>query len=124
MQKIVLFNNKCPVCSAEIRHYENIASNQDAGIKFEGIFESGGALKLSGLSEDEACRRLHVVSEDGSSVSGVDAFILIWSKLNPYKWLAWIIRKPFIKPVANFIYEKILAPFLFYKELSRRKSNK
>ena len=124
MKKTVLYNDKCPICSIEIKHYEKLASDASVNIDFEGIYESGPVLKSSGLTVDEASKRLHIVGDDGSQLLGVDAFIFIWNQFERYKWLGTLASNPWIKPVANILYEKILAPFLYYKEKKRLKNIK
>ena len=119
MKKTVLYNDKCPVCSTEIMHYKKLASGSLVNIDFEGIHESGPILKASGLTVDEASKRLHIVGDDGSQLVGIEAFIWIWKHIDHYKWLGAFASNPWVKPLASFVYEKILAPLLYYKERRR-----
>tara|TARA_B100000686_G_scaffold31244_2_gene32144 strand:- start:20361 stop:20717 length:357 start_codon:yes stop_codon:yes gene_type:complete len=116
----VLYNEQCPVCSREIKHYKNLIKEE---IKWLDINNLKVSTKLSGKSHRELIRRIHVI-KDGKVYSGLDAFILLWGKIPQYKLLSRLLSKPIIYHFSYMLYEA-LASLLFlinYKQL-RNKSN-
>ena len=77
------------------------------------------AIKITSKSQKELLRRLHVIN-DGEVIGGAKAFIIIWSKIPKYNFLAKIFS---IKPlffVFLYIYE-FVAYFLFLKNKNQLK---
>ena len=106
----VFFNNSCNVCRLEINHYKKIA---DSNLEWIDITNNEAALKLPSKSQEELLRRLHVI-DDGKVIGGAKAFIIIWSKIPKYNFLAKIFS---IKPLFvlfHYGYE-VIAYFLFLK---------
>tara|TARA_Y100001970_G_scaffold30813_1_gene38270 strand:- start:1380 stop:1730 length:351 start_codon:yes stop_codon:yes gene_type:complete len=106
----VFFNNSCGVCRLEINHYKKIS---DSNLEWIDITNNDEALKLTSKSQEELLRRLHVI-DDGKVIGGAKAFILIWSKIPKYNFLAKIFS---IKPLFilfHYVYE-VVAYFLFLK---------
>ena len=75
------------------------------------------------ISPDKAARRLYVRRGD-QTVSGIDAFIILWSEMPRYRWLFHFIRQPVIKQFSGLIYDNLLAPFIYYLHLKRQKITK
>ena len=112
----VFFNDSCNVCRLEINHYKKIA---DSKLEWIDITNNDEALKLTSKSQAELLRRLHVI-EDGKVIGGAKAFIIIWSKIPKYNFLAKIFS---IKPLYilfHYGYE-IVAYFLFLKNKNQLK---
>ena len=106
----VFFNNSCCVCRLEINHYKKIS---DSNLEWIDITNNDEALKLTSKSQEELLRRLHVI-DDGRVIGGAKAFVLIWSKIPKYNFLAKIFS---IKPLFilfHYGYE-VVAYFLFLK---------
>ena len=95
----VLFNEKCGICNFEIKHYKKRSELQ---------FQDCSAM------EDKYLKKLHVVLEDGTELSGVDAFIYVWNRTKGYKWLGNIIRLPVIYHLSKIAYF-FLAYILFWR---------
>lgn len=114
------YNGACPICRTEIRHYQGL---EDAGrLGWRNLADDPGALSAHGISAEDAVRRLHALDAEGRLHSGVDAFLLIWRNLGRYRWLAAIVGSRPIRPLADFIYERLAAPALvrFNRWRSRR----
>ncbi len=112
----VFFNDSCNVCRLEINHYKKIA---DSSLEWIDITNNDQALKLTSKSQEELLRRLHVI-QDGKVIGGAKAFIIIWSKIPKYNFLAKIFS---IKPLYilfHYGYE-IVAYFLFLKNKNQLK---
>ena len=106
----VFFNNSCNVCRLEINHYKKIA---DSNLEWIDITNNDEALKLTSKSQKELLRRLHVI-DDGKVIGGAKAFVLIWSKIPKYNFLAKIFSIKLLFILFHYVYE-VVAYFLFLK---------
>lgn len=112
----ILYNAECPICNAEICHYQRYTTRRGIGFEYDDLNTSDPA--QYGVTADEAARRLHVLHE-GRVYVGVDAFVLIWSQMPRYRPLAWVVGAPVIRSIARVIYDRILAPWLYRAHLKR-----
>lgn len=112
----VLYNHDCPVCRAEITHYQDYAGREGLAIGFDDLNHVD--LGMWGVTADQAARRLHVV-HDGQVVSGIPAFILLWQQMPRYRWLARLVGLPVVRQIAVLVYDRILAPALYWTHLRR-----
>ncbi|QBF30959.1 thiol-disulfide oxidoreductase DCC family protein [Thalassococcus sp. S3] len=112
----VLYNANCPVCSFEIGHYEAYASQKALPLRFEDLNETD--LAPWGLTRDEAARRLYVF-KDGKLLSGISAFLAVWQDMPRYRWLARLVDMPVIRPLAERVYDHVLAPLIYRWHLRR-----
>ena len=106
----VFFNNSCNVCRLEINHYKKIA---DSNLEWIDITNNDEALKITSKSQEELLRRLHVI-DDGKVIGGAKAFIIIWSKIPKYNFLAKILSFKPLFFLFHYAYE-FVAYFLFLK---------
>ena len=116
MSNKVLFNNSCSICRFEINHYKKIS---DSNLEWIDITNNDQALKLTSKSQEELLRRLHVI-DDGNVIGGAKAFVIIWSKIPKYNFLAKVFS---IKPLFflfHYVYE-FVAYFLFLKNKNQLK---
>jgi predicted DCC family thiol-disulfide oxidoreductase YuxK len=113
----VLYNEACPICRAEIAHYRARAAASGAPLRFEDLDTAD--LGAWTLSPDQAMRRMHAMLPDGSVVSGVEAFALIWERLPRYGWLARLVRLPGVRGLAALAYDRLAAPWLYRRHLRR-----
>ena len=95
----VLFNEKCSICNFEVKHYK-----KRSNLNF---------VDCSSM-EDKYLKKLHVIFDDGSELSGVDAFILVWKNTKGYGWLANIVQAKGIYHLAKIAYF-FLAYILFWR---------
>ncbi len=106
----VFFNNSCNICKIEVDHYKK-NSNED--IEWVDITNNQQALDLTSKSKEELLRRLHVI-ENGEVIGGAKAFIIIWSKIPKYNFLAKILSFKPLFILFHYAYE-FVAYFLFLK---------
>lgn len=120
----ILYNAACPICRAEIAHYEARAAAAGAPLSFHDLNTADlGAWRMT---PDQAMRRMHARAPGGEIVSGVEAFALIWERLPRLGWLARLVRTPGIRHVAEVAYNRAAAPFLYrrhIRRLAQRKAN-
>ncbi len=115
----VYFNNSCGVCRMEINHYKKF--NEKLG--WIDVTKNKEAQKETAKSSAELIRRLHV-EQDGKIYQGIDAFLIVWSRLPKYRWLYKLVKTPGIYHASYIAYE-CLAYILFIKnkgQLANEKS--
>ena len=95
----ILFNEKCSICNLEIKHYK-----KRSDLNFVNCSEMG----------DKYLKKLHIRFENGTEISGVDAFIYVWERTNGYYWIAALIRMPVIYHLSKIAYF-FLAYILFWR---------
>jgi len=108
----IFYDDKCNVCSREIKFYRKIAPK--SLFNWLGIAASAKELKLENIKIVDALMYLHAKDCDGNLHLGVNAFILIWSQLSYFKYLSYFISLPFIYQLTNFLYVKF-AKYRFNK---------
>ncbi|HAN81022.1 MAG TPA: DUF393 domain-containing protein [Gammaproteobacteria bacterium] len=116
----VLYNDKCPVCSFEIEHYRSLCSKRSIDLDFEKISVDGPVLKASRLTAEDAKKRLHLVTSDGRLLVGVEAFLALWAEMPGYRVLGRVVSIPGIHHIASLLYDRAVAPTLFW--LDRRRN--
>ena len=116
MQTKVFFNNSCNICRVEIDHYKKHA---DDTIDWVDISNNQDAEVLTSKSKSELLRRLHVIHE-GKVVGGAKAFIIVWSKIPKYNFLAKVFTLKPLYIIFHYLYE-IIAFFLYLKNKKQLK---
>tara|TARA_R110002020_G_scaffold305899_3_gene521836 strand:- start:2190 stop:2582 length:393 start_codon:yes stop_codon:yes gene_type:complete len=112
----VLYNASCPVCNFEISHYARYAAENGLPIRFDDL--NSDAWASWGIDADTAARRLYVVHE-GTLVSGIPAFLVLWEQMPKYRWLAGFVGLPGVRQVASAMYDHVLAPLIYRLHLRR-----
>ena len=113
----VLFNAECPVCNFEISHYADYAQKNALEIRFDDL--NSCDLQRWNLTADQAARRLYVAHE-GSLVSGIPAFRVLWREMPKYKWLARVTGWPVVLPLSEALYDHVLAPVIYRWHIRRQ----
>ena len=116
----VLYNDACPVCRTEIRHYARYAETHALPLRFEDL--NAGDLADWGLSADDAARRLHVL-KDGQLHAGIDGFLVLWAQMPRYRWLGRLVGLPGIRQLASAAYDWVLAPVIYRWHLVRLRAS-
>lgn len=112
----VLYNETCPVCRFEIDGYRRRAALDNLPIRFDRI----GAAADWGLTADAAARRLHVIHK-GRLLSGIPAFVALWSEMPRWHWAARLVGLPGIHGAAVLVYDQVMAPILYRAHLRRQR---
>ena len=87
----VYFNNACSICKFEIDHYKKITENID----WIDISKDKNAKRDTNETAKNLLRRLHVKKKNQIFI-GIDAFIELWLEIPRYRFLAFLLKKPFI----------------------------
>ena len=113
----VYFNNSCKICRSEINLYKKEKIEE---IDWIDITNNSDAEKETSKKDKELLRRLHV--KDGNRIiEGAEAFLLVWKKIQRYKFLYKFFKLPIIFQIFKFTYE-IIAYFLYLKNKKQLKS--
>ena len=115
----VLYNKSCPICRAEIAHYRRYAEKHALDLRFQDLAETD--LALWNVDAESATKRLHV-RQGEQILSGISAFIALWRAMPRYAWLGRFASKPMVRPIADLLYNRVLAPTL-YRMHQRRQRN-
>lgn len=106
----VLYNGRCPICSAEIAQYRKQANDAGADLSFTDLHDAD--LSSWNLSPEQATRRLHI-RQQGHIISGFPAFLLLWRELPRMRWLARLFSLPLLRQIAELGYNHVAAPMLY-----------
>ena len=98
----VFYDGGCPLCRREIAHYQRI--DRAGRICWIDAASDEEALVRHELSLERAMAELHVLDTTGAWRRGLDAFIIIWSHLPAYRWLAHLASLPGLKQVLALAY--------------------
>lgn len=107
----VLYNGSCPVCSREVNHYARLSADAALPIRYDDL-DDPDKLACWGLDKDTAAKRFHV-RKGGQVISGIPAFVALWSEIPKLRWLARIVSLPGVYWLACRTYDLVLAPALF-----------
>lgn len=105
-------NLDCPVCSAEMARYRRCAERCGAPLVFSSVGAGRGEAARYGLDEADLRRRMFVQRPDGRLLSGIDAFIDLWSLLPRWRTLAAFARLPGVHSLFEALYDGVCAPAL------------
>lgn len=101
----VYFDGACPLCRAEISHYQ--AQKGSEMLRFVDVAQPGADLGAD-LEREQALARFHVRGADGALVSGAAAFVAVWDRLPRWRWAAHLARIPGILLVLEVGYRTFL----------------
>lgn len=116
----VLYNDSCPICAREIKHYADLAERGGLPVRFDGLAEAAADW---GIDPDTAARQIHVRQGD-QLLTGVQAFVALWAAIPRYRWLARCVGAPVLRPVAEAVYTRLLAPMLYAMHRRRQRRRK
>ena len=113
----VIYNDTCPICSREVNMYAKTTAD-DETVVYHGLSQCD--LARFGLTEETSAREFHVLYK-GELVSGLAAFALLWERMPRLRWAAWLVRRPVLGKLLEWIYQRILAPALYAMHLRRQR---
>lgn len=87
----VYYDGSCPLCRAEIPHYQRQDGAQAICFLDDSACEDRIA---SDLSRTDAMARFHVRDASGELVSGAAAFVSVWRALPRWRWAARLAGAP------------------------------
>lgn len=122
----VYYNHACPVCRLEMNKYREEAERDGGPVCFVDISDDANADALAdkGISQDMAFRRIYAVDSKGEVVVGADTMTAIWRRLPRRQRLARISAHRWIRPLARWTYDNILAAAIYRWNQRRLKTAK
>ncbi|XVJ68320.1 MAG: DUF393 domain-containing protein [Rhizobacter sp.] len=109
----VLYDGACPLCRREISFYAGMPSTTPVCY----VDVNAANLELpANVTREQLLARFHVQDESGTLSSGARAFLLLWSTLPGWRWLAKLGQLP----GAAFIMEGVYRLFLRLRPLLQR----
>ena len=121
----IIYNENCPVCRFEIKHYQGYVSKNKLPISFIDL----NTIDLTewGVTKDQAAQKL-IAIKDGKTLQGIDAFGELWKAMPRYKVLAILIKIPVLSYFSRCLYNFVLAPIIYKmhknRELKIRNTNR
>jgi predicted DCC family thiol-disulfide oxidoreductase YuxK len=104
---VVFYDGACPLCSREIAHYRRI--DRARRLRWVDAATEAKILAAHGLDLERAMAELHVLDGNGGWHRGVDAFLVIWSRLPAYRWLARLVSTLDLRTPLGFVYRHFAA---------------
>jgi predicted DCC family thiol-disulfide oxidoreductase YuxK len=104
IRPVVFFDGACPLCRREIAHYRRI--DRSERLRWVDASVEADTLAAHDLDLERAMAELHVLDGAWRWHRGVDAFVLIWSRLPPYRWLARLVSLPGLHSLLEIVYRR------------------
>jgi len=104
---MVFFDGACPLCRHEIAHYRRLDRAQR--LRWVDAASETEILAAHGLDPERAMTELHVLDGNGDWQRGVDAFLVIWSRLPAYRWLARLVSALGLRAPLGIVYRHFAA---------------
>lgn len=101
----VFYDAACPGCVKDRAWYEKRVG-QGEQIQWLDINSREQELKSLDIDPVQALLELHVQDEQGRILRELPAYQLLLSRLPGYRWLAWLIGLPLIRPTLSWLYRK------------------
>ena len=121
----IIYNENCPVCRFEIKHYQECVSKRELPISFIDL--NTNDLTKWEVTKDQAAKQL-IAIKDGKILQGIDAFGELWKTMPRYKVLAILIKIPILNYFSRSLYNFIVAPIIYKmhknRELKIRNANR
>lgn len=105
----VFYDGACSVCIRDRRWYEKLEGKTEDSVEWLDITGRDDELRQQGIDPDKALRELHVKDAQGQVHQEMAAYILLMSRVQALKPLAWLIGLPLIRPSLAWLYHRWVA---------------
>ena len=108
----IYFDGLYPLCSREIEHYKKQKGSEN--FRFIDITHPEFNAEKEGLDPVRVHKVMHVKTQEGQLITGLDAFICIWEFLPKYYWISKLANKTIVKSILNIGYQTfaVIRPYL------------
>lgn len=100
----VLYDGLCPICLRQMAQFKRIC--KDPNIHWFDITHQDAWLQERDIKPIDAMLELHLVTNDGTVMKGLDAFICLWSRTPLFRPLAWLLQRRLIYSLSQRYYTK------------------
>ncbi len=101
--RTVFFDGQCQLCSREIGLFRRLASADK--LAYVDIADPAFDAAAHGVDPVAVHRHMHVRTEAGELVTGVDALVSMWEAVPGFRWLARATKLPVVRTLARPAYE-------------------
>ncbi len=98
----MFYDGGCPLCDREVDHYKRLDVSRR--VNWVDIDEDISELSASGITHEQAMKRLHVRNREGELVTGAFAFQALWRELPYYRWLATLVSPAWVLRALDVLY--------------------
>jgi predicted DCC family thiol-disulfide oxidoreductase YuxK len=102
---VLIFDGACPMCvrwMGRVRHWDE----RDA-FEYVPLQDPSVPDRYPDLEQDALRREMHLVGPGGEIWTGAAAVEQILARLPVGRWLGWLFRLPFARPIADRVYRRV-----------------
>jgi predicted DCC family thiol-disulfide oxidoreductase YuxK len=102
---VLIFDGACPMCvrwMGRVRHWDEHDS-----FEYVPLQDPSVPHRFPELDPDALATAMHLVGPDGEVWSGAAAVERILDLLPLGRWLGWLFRLPFARPIADRVYRRV-----------------
>ncbi|PKF79802.1 DUF393 domain-containing protein [Vibrio sp. vnigr-6D03] len=101
MALTIFYDGTCPLCKAEMDQLKRFDTHQR--LVLEDLYQPDFSHKYPNISVTDANRILHALDDNNQLLLGLDVTQAAWNAVGEKPWVNWL-RKPYIRPVADWVY--------------------
>ena len=101
MKLTMLMDSQCPLCATEVRML--MAADSSKKLSFQDIHAADFDTKHPELDWQDCYDTLHVLTDTGDVIKGLDATCAVWNAVGKHRWLN-LLRLPVIGWFADRMY--------------------
>lgn len=105
VRHILIFDGACPMCvrwMGRVRHWDS-----DGAFEYVPLQDPSVPDRFPGLSREALTREMHLIGPDGTVWRGARAVERILELLPKGRWVRWLFRLPFARPIADRVYREV-----------------
>lgn len=100
-QLTIYFDSHCPLCMSEMKQLKH--ADRNARLVFADLHAEGFSQRYPHIDPERAYNELHVETDKGELMTGLDANCAVWQAVGKNRWLK-ILRWPVIRWFADIAY--------------------
>lgn len=105
VRHILIFDGACPMCVRWMGRVRTWDSND--AFDYVPLQDPSVPDRFPGLDREELARAMHVIGPDGTVWKGAGAVERILELLPKGRWVSWLFRLPFARPIAERMYRQV-----------------
>jgi len=101
----LIFDGACPMCVRWMGRVRNWDTN--GAFEYVPLQDPSVPDRFPDLSRDALAREMHLIGPDGTIRTGAGAVERILELLPRGRWVRWLFKLPFARPIADRIYREV-----------------